>query len=111
MSFGQRQEDEDAWGQEMDWTHIQGQIQAQDIALLQQRLEINILGTLFKLRAQPRTVMVADAHTKGASLGSDIAANTTHAQDSKDLALGVVTQSRQRLAAPVASTQGRHRNG
>lgn len=90
--------------------YIQRQVQTQHIALLQQRLKINILGPLLMLRVQLPPVVVPDLHPKRPRLVGQVPAYAAHAQDSQYLAARVVPE-RQVAAAPLAAPQGGHTGG
>lgn len=94
-------------------TYIQGQVEAQDVTFLEQRLKVDILSLalLLQLRVEARAVEVTDLHAKSQGLLGHVAADTAHAQDSKDLALGIVTEARQRVSAPLAGAEAGHAHG
>lgn len=73
-------------------THIERQVQAQDVAPGQQRRKVDVLGAVLLRRAQPAAVVVAHRHAERARLGRHVAPDAAHAQDAEDLALRVVPE-------------------
>ena len=101
----------DAISVDMVGTYIQGQVKTQHVTLLEQRLKVDILGPFLVLRIQLVAVVVANLHAKRPHLVGHIAPDAAHAEDSQNLAPGVVAQLRRRVAAPLAPAQGGHGGG
>lgn len=90
------------------YTHIQRQIQTDNIALRQQLIKRDILRAGLHLLTQPRPVMIYSLHPKHLSFRLQIPSDAAHAQDPERLALRVVAQSRGRVSAPFAFSEGVH---
>lgn len=87
---------------------VQRQVQAEDVAALQQLLERHVLCSVGHLRGEAPAVVVDGRHVKGGGLFLHVAPDAAHAQHSQDLTLRVVAQGRSRVAAPVTLAQRGH---
>lgn len=90
------------------YTHIQREVQADNVALRQQLIERDVLRSLFKVLAQPFAVMIDRGHTECVCLLLQIPPDAAHAQNAEDLALRIMSQRRKRLAPPFAFAQRHH---
>jgi len=90
-------------------THVQRQIQAQDIRPREQLVEAHILCASCALTAHLSSVVVDGLHTKDIHLDFQVPADTSHTKNTQSLALRVVTKGRRRRALPFAFTQCLHR--
>jgi len=87
-------------------TNVQGQVQAQHVALLQQGVETAVLGASqlpLGVLAQPCPVVIQDPHTEGHGFLGHVAAYAAHADDAQAFALRVVAQCGQRPVLLAAS--------
>lgn len=94
-------------------THIQRQIQTQNITLPQQRLKINKLSLTLPLQIlrQPRPVIIPNPHPKCQRLLGHVPPDAAHTQDAEYLTLGIVAERRRWVSPPGTSAQGRHGAG
>jgi hypothetical protein len=89
-------------------TYVQRNVHTEHVALLQQRLKVDILGPFLVLGVELLPVVVPDLHAKGTGLVGDVAADAAHAQDPEDLVTRIVTEIRCRVAAPFTLAGGDH---
>jgi hypothetical protein len=90
-------------------THVQRQIQTQDIGSREQFVEAYVLCTGCTLTAHLSSVVVDGLHAKDIHLDFQVSANTAHTENAQSLALRIVAKSRRRRALPLAFTQCLHR--
>lgn len=89
-------------------TYVQWQVQTDHITGRQQLIKGHVLCSSSQVLTQLPTVVVDDLHAKRLGLLLEIPSNTTHAQNTQDFALGIVSENGCRLTAPLALAQGLH---
>lgn len=90
-------------------TYVQWQVQAQHIALSKQFVKADILGSPTHFFTQWVAVVVDGRHAKLVHLGLEVTPDTTHTQDTEDLALRIVAEWWSWLTTPFALTKRQHR--